>query len=74
VEQGLFGEAVGEYRMLLEQWPGDAGAHHELGILYEKRGDLELAEKQYGRAVKLAPEVDLFQESLARVTRRGDGR
>lgn len=73
-EQGRLGEAAGEYRMLLEQRPGDAGAHHELGILYEERGDLHLAEEQYGRAVKLAPEVELFQESLARVTRRGNGR
>ncbi|UCG33200.1 MAG: tetratricopeptide repeat protein [Phycisphaerales bacterium] len=71
--QDRFGEAVEEYRMLLEQRPGDAGAHHELGILYERQGDLELAEEHYLRAVRLAPEVELFHESLARLTRRGDG-
>jgi tetratricopeptide (TPR) repeat protein len=44
-----------------------AAAHGRLGMVYEKRGDRELARREYQNAVKLEPETEDFQEALKRV-------
>ena len=44
-----------------------AAAHWRLGMVYEKRGEPELARREYQIAVKLDPDSEDFREALRRV-------
>lgn len=51
-----FDEAQRAFKQLLRGAPDDPWAHHYLGLLAERRGDLKEAKRSFGRAQELAPE------------------
>ncbi len=51
-----FGSARPLAEALVERHPQTAGAHHLLGLLDERAGDLRLADSRFARAHQLAPE------------------
>ncbi len=51
-----FDDARGQLHDVLRRAPDEAWAHHTLGLIAERQGDLREAEKRFARASKLAPE------------------
>ncbi len=58
--------AAAEYRKVLEQDPGHAGAHYALGIALERLGKPEEAVTQWQEAVRLSPDNPLPHMALGR--------
>jgi tetratricopeptide (TPR) repeat protein len=48
----------------LTQDPGDAGAHINLGYLYMRQGELELAERAYHRAIRIDDDNPIVWNNL----------
>jgi uncharacterized protein len=70
---GRFDEAIGAFRMNVENHPESANVHDSLGEAYERRGDLDSARELYALAVEKSagrndPNEGAFRENLARVT------
>jgi predicted Zn-dependent protease with MMP-like domain/Tfp pilus assembly protein PilF len=51
-----FTEAHGEFERVLKDAPDEAWAHHYLGLLAERRGDMKEAKKRFAKAQALMPE------------------
>jgi Flp pilus assembly protein TadD len=58
-------KAIQLLETLVTQDPGNAEAHNDLGVLYQKRGDLQKSRKQHETAVQLQPANTIFQKNLA---------
>jgi hypothetical protein len=48
-------DAIGAYERAVEIFDGDAHVHHNLGVLYEAAGNMQLASRHYTRAAQLNP-------------------
>jgi len=53
---GRFDEAATIYEAVLAQAPGLALGHHNLGLVYKKKGDLAEAEAEFRKASELKPD------------------
>ena len=51
----LWDEAVFRWKKVLQSNPDSAAAHNNLAVAYERLGRFEEAEKEYQRALELAP-------------------
>jgi type IV pilus assembly protein PilF len=56
LRQGDLRQAQAKLEKALEQDPANASAHSALGLVYERLGDLDGAEKHYRRAATLRPD------------------
>ncbi|MDJ0723044.1 MAG: glycosyltransferase [Desulfobacterales bacterium] len=65
VAAGRHAEALSRLETLTRLRPDDAMAYNDLGALYYARGDKDLAQRCYHRAVELAPENLTFRKNLA---------
>jgi Flp pilus assembly protein TadD len=76
MDKGDFDGAEASYRTALAIDPGAAGIYFNMGLVYDKRRDLALAEKWYRKAVAAAPADARFREWLDVTVRRRaeDGR
>jgi len=54
-DQGKGVEAITAYKRAVEIFDGDAYVHQNLGVLYEKNGDMESAARHLKRAAELDP-------------------
>jgi tetratricopeptide (TPR) repeat protein len=63
---GRTDEAIGEYRLAISRFEGNAQAHHNLGALLAGRGDLASARARYERALAIAPGYVDARVNLAR--------
>ena len=52
---GDFNNALAQYRMLLEQNDASAEVHNNLGLLYQDRGNVDDAVREFRRAIALDP-------------------
>lgn len=59
--QGYVEEAIELYRKAIEADPNYAAPHNDLGVIYEERGDLKLAEGEYLETLRIDPQyVDAY--------------
>ena len=63
-------QALTRYRRALELSPGDADAHHELGLLYGA-GEVQTSLEHFEEAARLAPEVERYCLDAGAAARRG---
>ena len=66
-------EALPLLEALVAQVPDNAFAHNYLGVLYQKRGDLQKSRNHHEAAVRLQPENSIFQKNLADLLYSGFG-
>lgn len=66
-------EAIQLLQKLVEQAPNNALVQNDLGVLYQKRGDLQRSRHHHEAAVKLEPENTIFQKNLADILVIGFG-
>lgn len=66
-EQGLYSEAVEEYKKAIEIKPDWALAHNNLGLTYTKINRQNLAIQEYNEAIKLDPNLAEAHYNLASV-------
>jgi Flp pilus assembly protein TadD len=67
-------EAIQLLETLVTQNPGNALAHNDLGVLYQKRDDLQRSLRNHEEAVRLKPSNAVFQKNLADLLCVGFGR
>ncbi len=60
----MWDEAVFRWQKVLQQNPDSAAAHNNLAVAYERMGRWEDAEKEYQRALALAPENEYIQSNF----------
>ncbi len=65
-QKGLWSEAKSAFAQAVADEPLNPAAHYNLGLALEVLGDLDGAEAEYQRAIKLQPK-DLYIDALARV-------
>ncbi len=65
-ENGLWEEALDEWKRAVEETPKQPAAHYDLGLAYEVLGMLDEAEQAYKAAVRLKQKT-LYMKALARV-------
>lgn len=65
LEEGRTEEAIALLENSLGNKPGDPVLHNDLGVLYQKIGNLQKSLEHYEIAVALSPENPLFQKNLA---------
>jgi Tfp pilus assembly protein PilF len=53
---GRLDEAASVYEAVLAQAPGLALAHHNLGLIYKRKGDLPRAEAEFRKAAEIKPD------------------
>ncbi len=63
---GLWPEAIKAWQAALELTPDDPVLHYDLGLAYEVQGMLEMAEKEYEKAVGFS-QKSLYMQALVRV-------
>ena len=66
-------EAIAVFKSNVERYPGSANVYDSLAEAYEKKGQLDLAATNYGKAVKVAeetgqPNLEIFKTNFARVS------
>jgi predicted O-linked N-acetylglucosamine transferase (SPINDLY family) len=66
---GKVGQAIAEYRLVLEQEPDHVRAHNNLANLLALKGDLAAAADHYGRAAAASEELT-YRISAAHIARR----
>jgi len=72
-EEGLWDEAVFEFKEAVRLAPGDARAHHSLGVALARKGFWDLAFVEFKEAVRLEPELPQPHYGLGvAYVRRGD--
>ena len=76
---GLWQEALYRWQRAVRLDPENVKAQNNLGVAYEQRGELELAEEHYKKALELAPDnvyvrqnYELFKEANENRTRESD--
>ncbi len=57
--------AIDELTRLIAEFPGDAAAYNDLGVLYYETGNREKALSCYRQAVDLAPDATVYLKNLA---------
>ncbi len=67
MEQGDNEAGVRALERLLEEFPGYAPAHNDLGVMFANAGDAGRGLRHHERAVDLAPENTTFRKNLADV-------
>ncbi|MDZ7271316.1 MAG: tetratricopeptide repeat protein [candidate division KSB1 bacterium] len=65
-QKGLWQEARDAFVQAVAAEPRNSAAHYNLGLAHEVLGNLDQAEAEYQRAIKLEPK-DLYVDALARV-------
>jgi len=65
IDSGKNREAIGALRMLLAMCPDYAMGHNDLGVLYYKEGEKDMALQHYEQAAQLEPQNAIFQKNLA---------
>lgn len=73
-DAGRTDEAILKLEALVEQNSGHALAHNDLGVLYQKRNDLQRSLRNHEEAVRLEPSSAVFQKNLADLLCMGFGR
>ena len=63
---GLWEEAAGIWRSILGSQPQNGYALNNMGVLYEKRGDIEKSAEFYGRALEADPGNNYIMLNLRR--------
>ncbi len=58
-------EAVNLLEKLLKQEPGNAVAHNDLGVLFQKNGQRDKSRQHHEEAARLQPANKVFQKNLA---------
>jgi Flp pilus assembly protein TadD len=66
-------EAIQLLETLVAQAPNNALAHNDVGVLYQKRGDLQKARHHHETAARLQPENTTFLKNLADLLYSGFG-
>ena len=66
-EQGLYSEAIQEYKKAIEMKPDWALAHNNLGLSYTKINNQNLAIQEYNEAIQLDPNLAEAHYNLASV-------
>ncbi len=69
---GMWDAAIGEWQKALEKDPKNAWAHNNLGIAYEKRGEVAKARREYQKANKLNPKEKEYKKSLVDLKKAHD--
>lgn len=73
IQAGDANGATGTLQTVITNDPNNAAAHYELGIAFQKLGNLERAEAEWLNAVRLRPDLFDAQRSLALLAmRQGD--
>ncbi len=62
------GKAEYLYTVLIEEEPNNCSALNNLGVIFERKGDLIQAHKNYKLAVSQKPNEDLYYQNLNRVS------
>jgi Tfp pilus assembly protein PilF len=70
---GRLDEAASVYEKVLAEAPGLALAHHNLGLIYKRKGDLPRAEAEFRKAAELKPDFADAHGALS-VLLAGQGR
>ena len=65
-EKGDFKRAIKSYRKTLEINPDHMGAHYNLGAIYSKTGELNLAIKNYKKACEMGNQGGCAKEKRLR--------
>ncbi len=65
VKAGETKQAMAKLQNLIREFPGDARAHNDLGVLLYNKGDKEKAQFHYEKAVSLNPGNPTFLKNLA---------
>lgn len=66
-EQGLYAEAIEEYKKAIAMKPDWALAHNNLGLAYSKYNQEDLAIREYNEAIKLDPNLGEAHYNLASI-------
>ena len=69
IEQGQYDQALTHGKVLLEKTPNDDYAHSYLASVYQAKGDLSNAEKEYETAYKLWP-TEKNEKNLKAIRKR----
>ncbi|MBI3780700.1 MAG: tetratricopeptide repeat protein [candidate division NC10 bacterium] len=73
VEKGVWDEAVREFKEAVRLDPGDARAHHSLGVAFARKGSWDLALVEFKEAIRLEPELPQPHYGLGTAyVRKGD--
>ena len=64
---GQLDEAYKEYQEALRLDPNNATAHWDLGVHYQRRGDMTSAMAEYREAARLNPNSQFYREHLSRL-------
>ena len=64
---GKFREALGVYKRSIKLDPSYPVAQNNLGVVYARLGQLDLAEKHITEAIKLDPTYEAAKRNLQRV-------
>ncbi len=70
---GLWQEAIYRWQQVLARNPGNAAAHNNLAVAYEKLGRFTDAEQEYRQALKLAPKSSRIQSNFAQFRKSLEG-
>jgi Flp pilus assembly protein TadD len=62
---GKADEAINLLEKLLKQEPGNAVAHNDLGVLFQKNGQRDKSRQHHEEAARLQPANKVFQKNLA---------
>jgi curli biogenesis system outer membrane secretion channel CsgG len=65
-QAGLWDEAIEAFRRATVVMPQESAGFYDLGVAYEVRGDLDLAEAAYKKAVGINPKP-LYMNAIARI-------
>lgn len=67
--EGRYAEAEAIWRQILETNPDNAIAYNNLGVAYQKQGNLEAAITAYKKAIALDPDYTRAQNNLEEAER-----
>ena len=73
VDAGKPAEAINLLETLIAQAPDNALAHNDLGVLYQKSGNLQKSRYHHESATRLQPSNTTFQKNLADLLYNGFG-
>jgi type IV pilus assembly protein PilF len=63
--QDAWEEAARQWALAVATDPGSAAAHNNLAVAYERQGDWDAAEREYGEALRLAPDEPTVKANYA---------
>ncbi len=67
-------DLITEYKMIIEENPGDSQAHYALGLIYEKQGMIDKAISEYQIAGYIDPNNSEARRAVERLRRRRQSR